>query len=284
MEMPPGNLTPTPPPEQPEVKQKCMVCDILLAKTFIDLEGKRVHLCQQDANTLMRMACKLDSAAMSNALKFVEEQYNNMPDPPDIKPAFSNPSVAQKLVNLVTSNKPSGWSHKSNAPYFKRIYGAEIKEYIDKMMVDKQSIVYRYFVWCTDETGIAPTTLYNRINQSIRYLIENMDTPDHKYGQWYETVNISRQHDVGVIIAYIPGFGNAGEVQLKAESIAPKSSAPVWMRKMDEWIEDNDNLEPFVKEGLGLSQQEIVNIKVKLAPLKNIQHSITESYVRLIRL
>jgi len=61
-----------------EQKQKCMICNSLLAKTFIDLDGKRIHLCQQDSNTLLRMACKLEPAAMGVALKFVNEQiYGN---------------------------------------------------------------------------------------------------------------------------------------------------------------------------------------------------------------
>ena len=70
---------PTPPSEdKPEQKQKCQICNSLLAKTFIDLAGKRVHLCQQDANTLLRMACKLEPVAMGVALVFVNEQiYGN---------------------------------------------------------------------------------------------------------------------------------------------------------------------------------------------------------------
>jgi hypothetical protein len=63
---------------EPEVKQKCMICNALLAKTFIDLNGKRIHLCQQDAFTMLRMACKLEPVAATNVLKFVNEQiYGN---------------------------------------------------------------------------------------------------------------------------------------------------------------------------------------------------------------
>ena len=66
------------PPSPVEAKQKCQVCNSLLAKTFIDLDGKRIHLCQQDSNTLLRMACKLEPVAMGVALVFVNEQiYGN---------------------------------------------------------------------------------------------------------------------------------------------------------------------------------------------------------------
>ena len=57
-----------------ESKQKCDVCNALLARVFIDLNGKRIYLCQQDANTILRMACKLEPLAITNTHKFVEEQ------------------------------------------------------------------------------------------------------------------------------------------------------------------------------------------------------------------
>ena len=55
-------------------KQKCQVCNALLARVSIDLGLKRIHLCQQHANTLLRTACKLESASMLSALKFMREQ------------------------------------------------------------------------------------------------------------------------------------------------------------------------------------------------------------------
>jgi hypothetical protein len=61
-------------PEPKDEKQKCMICEALVARTFIDLGGRRIHLCQQDANTILRMACKLEAPAMTTTLKFVEEQ------------------------------------------------------------------------------------------------------------------------------------------------------------------------------------------------------------------
>ena len=61
--------------EQPtEAKQKCMICNSLLAKTFFDLGDKRIYLCQNDANTMLRMACRLEPAAVQNTYKFVNEQ------------------------------------------------------------------------------------------------------------------------------------------------------------------------------------------------------------------
>jgi hypothetical protein len=202
------------------------------------------------------------------------------------KQIFVNPTVATRIVNLVTSNKPVGWSSRSNAPYFKKIYADEIKPYIDQMMIDKQDIIYRYSVWCTDETNMTPQTVYNRVNMSIRYILDprfGMDT-DHTYADWYELVHVARVKGLGVVISYIPGFGNNDNVNLKPESVSPKETKPLWYRKMDDWLEDVDNFEPYVKENLALSESEIVDLKIRLSGLSNIQSSITESKVAIIRI
>jgi hypothetical protein len=199
------------------------------------------------------------------------------------KKIFVNPTVAAKIVDLVTSTKPKGWSHKSNAPYYNKVYGRELQTLVDQMMVTGQSIVYGYKEFCQGESQCSPQTLYNRVNQSLRYLIECMDTEDHKYGQWYETVKIERARGQGVIIFYAVGLGPQSEGTPKARMVEPKSTQAVWERQMDDWLEDSDNFEPYVKEGLSLSQDEIVDLKIRLNALQNIQCSITTDRVALIR-
>jgi hypothetical protein len=63
-----------------ESKQMCMVCGSYVAKIFSDLpftEEKnptRIHLCIQDANILLRIACKFEAEAIVRTHKFVMEQ------------------------------------------------------------------------------------------------------------------------------------------------------------------------------------------------------------------
>lgn len=53
-------------------KQKCQMCDSLLARTFIDYKGKRIFLCQQDANAVLRVAAINTPDTFSTAFKFLE--------------------------------------------------------------------------------------------------------------------------------------------------------------------------------------------------------------------
>ena len=127
---------------------------------------------------------------------------------------FPSPEVVAKVVDLVVSDRPKGWSRRSNAPYFKEMYARQIKADVDTMIDTGKRIIFRYAIWCDEENGgVSKQTLYVRVNQSIRFLVEKMDTPDHRYYNWYQKVNIHQRQGLGIEIEYILGFGST---ELKA--------------------------------------------------------------------
>lgn len=199
-----------------------------------------------------------------------------------IEGIFPHPSTASAMVDLIVHKRPRGWSRKSNATYYKEIYAKQMRESIDTMIASGNRLIYRYETWCNEDHGdMSPSTLYLRINQSIRYLIEQMDTDEHKYAKWYETVRISREKNVGVIVEFIPGLAN--ESGFKPDVIEPKDiGRPPWERQMDEWLESNNN-SPFVKEGLALAPEEIVTIKIKLQQLSNVMANVTSSSIKIVK-
>lgn len=197
-----------------------------------------------------------------------------------LKEIFPSPEVASAVVDLVVKGeKPQGWSRRSNAPYFKKIYAEQIKREVDKMIETKSSIVFRYSVWCNDNR-MSPSTLYNRINQSIRYLVEKMDH-DNYYQHWYESVKVERRTKVGVVIEYIAGMES--DEGFSAEPIMSREQMPLWKRKMEEWLE-GDSIIPFVQEGLALTPDEILELKQQFAQLTSVAASITSSVIKIIKM
>lgn len=198
---------------------------------------------------------------------------------------FPSVQVANKVIDIVTSNKPYGWGPKSNATYFKEYYAKEIKEYIDKMMVSREPIIYRYSLFCNENTGMSKQTLYTKVNQSIRYLCEKMDTPDGRYRKWLDQVDVWRDSERdGVVIEYPAGFARPelNDVMPKPEFIQPKEQMPRWRRELDEWLDSNSDL-PYVQEHLALSPEEVKQIKIELAGLKGIQANVNGTSIKIIK-
>jgi len=192
---------------------------------------------------------------------------------------FPSPEVASKFVDMIVSNRPHGWSRHSNAPYYKEIYAIQMKKEIDKMIQSGNSLTFRYNIWCTED-GMTPNTLYTRINQSIRYLCEKLD-PDGKYKRWYEIVKIRKKIKVGIIIEYIMGLADGAE--LSAEETVPTVDQPKWRRDLDNWLE-SDNTVPFCQEGLTLTPDEILRLKIEMQQLTNVKASIKSESVKVIKI
>jgi len=193
------------------------------------------------------------------------------------------PDITRKTIQFLASKKPANYGASSNAPYYSKLYADEIKKAIDQMRNDKQDIWWRYKIWCTEGTGISEQTLYNRVNQSLRFLLERMDE-DGIYQQWREQISVKREPNIGVHIFYKPGFGNNTFVALTPDHVPPSETKPIWYRKMLEWIEGESDEEYFSKENLVLSDQEQQDIHVLLLPFKNIYRwTIDQTSVKIIK-
>ena len=192
---------------------------------------------------------------------------------------FPSPEVASKFVDMIVTNRPHGWSRHSNAPYYKEVYALHIKREIDKMIQSGNPIVFRYNQWC-EEGGMTPNTLYTRINQSIRYLIEKLDR-DGKYKLWYEGITIRRKRGVGIRMDYVAGLCE-NATSLVADEVETETHTPKWKRDLDYWLE-SDNTTPFCQQGLALTPEEILSLKRELGGLSNVQCSIKSESVKVIK-
>jgi hypothetical protein len=133
-----------------------------------------------------------------------------------LKRVFNNPETQAAVVDAIVSNKPAGWSRRSNAPYYKEKYARRLKPVIDEMMQDGKPVVYDYKEVKT-KLHISKSTLYLMVNQSMHYLVDRMDTPDKKYAKFCETLNIHQEEGVGLVIEIEAGFNGENE-----EALTPK--------------------------------------------------------------
>lgn len=198
----------------------------------------------------------------------------------DIKSIFPDENVAARVVETVVHERPIGWDRKSNAPYYKEKFARSMKKDIDKMIREKCRLVYRYSVFCAN--GQSKRTLYNRINQSIRYLLEKMD-PERIYFRWYESVDIRQKSGLGVTISFFPGLGmdGTGVSEEPGEAII-SNTMPAWRLEMEEWIESGEG-QYWVREGLVLNPAEVQELKDQFTQTKGIMVSIKPTSIKLVR-
>ena len=64
--------------------------------------------------------------------------------------------------------------------------------------------------------------------------------------------------------------------------VAPPQNMPAWRLKMEDWIE-GDSDEPFIKEGLALSLDEVTAIKSDIKKAGGLECSVSCTTIKIIR-
>ena len=197
---------------------------------------------------------------------------------------FPSGRVASKLIRIVAHNKPIGASRKSQYPYYKEEYALWIKRDIDGMIASKAErhpLIYDYNIFCTTETNISEQTLYARVTQAARYLVEQMDNEASTYSKWYEQVEISKHKKLGgVAIIWKPEMASGTE--LRPRLAEPEVTIPKWREELAEWLEGEQNT-PFSRKNLMLDAETIAKLKSEYADIKGLFISITSSNITLVK-
>lgn len=195
-----------------------------------------------------------------------------------LKAVFANPQTRAAVASAIASPRPAGWSKHSKASYFRKCYADEIKGHIDEQIKTGQDLVFRYETWCRI-LSISERTLYTRINQSILYLVEKMDV-DGVYSKWYENVDIDcKTSGLGIVIS----ISKIAETKaLKPELVVPRQSLPQWRKDLMDWLE-SDTEDPFVRENIALSTEEITLLREEFLTNEGLMCNIKANSIHIVK-
>lgn len=181
-----------------------------------------------------------------------------------------------------TESRPQGWSRRSNASYYKQSFAEEIKVLIDGMLESRKDIILRYSSYCLPDVrnGISKNTLYLRVNQSVKFLLDKLD-PDGKYMAWYRAVKI-KITPAGIEIRFGEESRNSKLIPMVYEEIVTQREDAEWRKDMENWLESTD-VRPFVRKHLALSNEEVEKLQSELGELKGIAASVKNESISIIR-
>lgn len=191
----------------------------------------------------------------------------------------SNKRFSKEIVKLI--RKPANWRRRSTAPFYKERFALEVKEQLDKMAADpeKKDLWYLYEDF---KRWYVPSSLYNYINQSLRYLQDYLD-PDLYYRRLLETIGIRREKNKGVCL-----FFHADIKQSAGDKPVPVSVAadePTYMKEINEWLaEPHESGERKVISGLALADDEVAKVNELFECSEVVAVSVTCKSITLVML
>jgi hypothetical protein len=198
----------------------------------------------------------------------------------EIRKMFSNPAVASRVCDLANTKRPVGTGRHSSYPYYKEMYALKIKALIDQQIQNKQSIIFRYDDALIE--GKSERAVYFMVNQSVRYLLENLDT-EGTYANWKKLVSISQDKKRGGVCIDLPDEIMGKKGIFNGELVVPReSTTPKWRMEMEDWLESNDD-KPFIQENLALSLEEVKELRESLGALSNVIADVSCKKVSIVK-
>jgi len=200
-----------------------------------------------------------------------------------------------------TVDRPSTWSRRANAPYYRQRHALEVKHILDEMILaresgDRKPRLIKY----ADYQEIAPVTLYLKINQAMLYLLDKLD-PDGVYKEFREIIHISRARGTngGIVISYNQGEDDkplVARATSHEEHVAveapPKSTEPTpepkkpedWKATLHAFVEKADVGQQLKLNNLNLTADDGEYIKSMIADDKCIVFKATADTLFCVKL
>lgn len=126
--------------------------------------------------------------------------------------------------------------------------------YLDEIMVDKEDRELRY----EDYTKWSPNTLWAKINQAMKYIIDNLD-PEGKYRELRTHLRISKE-ETGIFFRYSEQTSADGWILYKVkDSKKMLDNYKTRVYKFMETSEEGEELD--IKENLSLTTEEVEQMK-----------------------
>jgi hypothetical protein len=193
-------------------------------------------------------------------------------NPKPITVIFPDKKTVERVIDLVVRKKPVGWGRKSTATYYNQDYARWAAKELQEIIDDGKPKVFRL------SGRYTMNTLYLLINQAWLYLREESDDKQKWIDLW-ERCKVARKKGVGVIIQLRETFTDLPH----GSDFVDIKEAPKWKRELNDYLE-GDEIKPFHKSGLILSNEDVEQLKIELDGLDNIQYKIDNKEIKIIRL
>lgn len=172
------------------------------------------------------------------------------------------------------NTKPLNWSKRANAPYYRKKFADDLKLDLDKMLQDKEPIIYLYA-----ETKLSRKSLQLKIHQSFMFLIEEMDTEDFKYRGARENIAITTEK-TGIQLTWVGLHSSSRAVKV---AFGDTTSLQV-QKDLDDFLENGKRGTKFERASLQLNKEEVAQLEASMLDIEGIRYQVSSDRIKIMKL
>ena len=200
------------------------------------------------------------SNASNEQLKFIVEGFKDL-----IK---SSPKLQKKILKNT--------EERSGGNYYNRNDAEKLKPFLDEMIVDGESREFRF----SDYPQWSPNTVWLKINQAVKYIVDNMDDEEKRYAYFRNKLKICKTEN-GVLFKIVDAPDGwivhkvGGEVSKEVET---------YKDKIFHFMETSEEEEELDIKDLTLTEEEVIKMKELLDPSPIFAAFISPTRIKIVHL
>ncbi len=205
---------------------------------------------------------KPTSNASNEQLQYLVEGFKDL-----IK---ASPKLQKKILRNT--------EERSGGNYYNRNDAEKLKPFLDEMIVDGEPREFRF----VDYPQWSPNTVWLKINQAIKYIVDNLDTEDRKYAIFRNRLKICKI-ETGVLFKIVDSPTINGWIAHKVSGEISKE-LETYKDQVFRFMETSEEGEELDLKDLTISEEEVIKMKELLDPSPIFAAFVSCSRIKIIHL
>lgn len=201
-----------------------------------------------------------------------------------LRQLFHNVPLNRRKEIFEEQKKPTAWSNRSNAPYYKERYAIQLQTILDVMIEEYSKGIIDSRMFKYKDFNLKKSSLYLMINQAKLFLIDNMDN-DNRYRKFLDNIKVKQEQE-GVVLRYCKDIINDTKISLdRATPIQTLTEQQISIQtKVEEFLQNAKAGDKLELKNLSLDDDMIEALESSVNQLEDIVASISRTNLRLIKL
>ena len=180
----------------------------------------------------------------------------------------SSPKLQKKILKNT--------EERSGGNYYNRNDAEKLKPFLDEMMLDNEPREFRF----SDYPQWSPNTVWLKINQAIKYIVDNLDDADKKYAYFRNKLKICKTEN-GVLFKIVDAPDGWIAHKVSGEN---SKELETYKDKVFSFMESSEEGEELDIKDLNIEEEDVVKMKEILDPSPIFAAFISKSRIKIIHL
>ena len=181
----------------------------------------------------------------------------------------SSPKLQRKILKNT--------EERSGGNYYNRHDAEKLKPFLDEMMIDNEPREFHF----ADYPQWSPNTVWLKINQAVKYIIDNLDDSEKKYAYFRTRLKICKT-EFGILFKIEEPI--AGWIAHKVKDGSELGILEDYKNRVYSFMEGSEEGEELDIKDLNIDENEVKKLKELLDPSPIFAAFISQSRIKIVHL